>query len=506
MSKGKNSIKKSKSTKQNRLGSSILQHYQLIITLMFVYISTYYTVISNDFFLKWAEEFSLFVPTTYYFTQCMNLAGGFLTYAGTFLTQFFYYPAIGSFIFIAILFFIQYLSVIAFRIPTNYYPISFIPSLMLLLSITQLGYIWLILKSPGYLFSNSLGVAVFLLLFITYRSLSNLTLRIVVLLLILVGGYPLFGFYALLTGLICLLYEFILYLKDRNSSRTIPVITGLALIVSVPQLCYYFVYYNMQFIDIYLAGLPHFEFNSNEIPLWLPFIVLLVSFFWFSSFLLPKQDKITKHTKTTFASTIAFISAIILIYVMSYKDDNFTAGVKIYNAFEKNNWEEVIGLAQDLREKPTDNIVKSYCIATLLAGHEVENNPVLNHDNTVKPNCVDNTVSLDVILGGMSFYYNSGEINKCYRVCMENTVEYGMRVSSLKYMVKCALVNEEYDLARKYNSILLSSMFHKEWARKYQYFIDNPTLTKNSYEMNLLRSLVADKGQKQKPEFQQFDL
>lgn len=503
MSKRKNSIKTGKSTKQIKLGSSISQHFQLIFILLFVGLSTYYTAISNEFFLKWAEEFSLFISTTYYFTQCMNSAGGFLTYAGTFLTQFFYYPVIGSFIFIAILFVIQYLSVIAFRIPKNYYPISFIPSLMLLLSITQLGYIWLILKSPGYLFSNSIGVAVFLLLFIAYRSLSNLNLRIAALLLILVGGYPLFGFYALFTGLICILYEFILYTEDRKLSRIIPIATALGLILSVPQLYFYFVYWDMQLVDIYIAGLPHFEFNSNELPLWFPFMVLFVLFCYL---LFPKQDKVKSQNKTIFASSVAFLSAIVFVSVMSYKDDNFTAGVRIYNAFENNNWKKVIAIAQDLREKPTDNIVKNYCIASLLAGHEVGNDPILNHDNTVKPNCVNNTASLDVLLGGMQFYYNSGEINRCYRLCMENTVKYGMRVSSLKYMVKCAIVNEEYDLARKYNSILLSSIFHKDWAIKYQYFIDNHEVTKYSYEMGLLRSIVTDKGQKQKPEFEQFDL
>lgn len=147
----KNSIKKEKSTTKIKLGSFVLRHPQLIFIVAFIGISLYLTAIRNDFFLKWAEEFSIFIPTTYYFTQCMNFAGGLLTYAGTFLTQFFYYPTLGSLIFIAILFLIQYLSVIAFRIPKNCYQVSFIPSLMLLLSITQLGYILLTFKSPGYL-------------------------------------------------------------------------------------------------------------------------------------------------------------------------------------------------------------------------------------------------------------------------------------------------------------------------------------------------------------------
>jgi len=486
----KNSIKKEKSTTKIKLGSFVLRHPQLIFIVAFIGISLYLTAIRNDFFLKWAEEFSIFIPTTYYFTQCMNFAGGLLTYAGTFLTQFFYYPTLGSLIFIAILFLIQYLSVIAFRIPKNCYQVSFIPSLMLLLSITQLGYILLTFKSPGYFFSNSLGIVAFLLLFIAYRSISNLILRIVVLILILVGTYPLFGFYALFTGLVCMLYEFGLYLKDRKLSRIAPITIGLVLIASVPQLYYYFVYYDMQFFQMYIAGLPRFEFNSNEFTLWLTFV--FISFLLFCGFLFPKQDKVKIHKRTALASTTAFISAVIFVYAMSYNDENFNAGVKIYNAIERNNWEKVITIVQDLHENPTTkNVVLSYRLATFMTQHVAENDAFLNHDNTIKPNCVCATMPVKIQLGGISFYYNSGEINKCYHWCMENMVEYGPRVSYLKYMVKCAIVNEEYDLARKYNSILLSSMFHKEWALRYQNFIDNPALTKNKNEISALRSLSA---------------
>jgi len=493
MSTSKNSIKTGKSTPLIKFERSILLHSRQIIILAFLGVSLYLTAISNDFFLKWAEDFSLFIPTTYYFAQCMNFAGGFLTYVGTFLTQFFYHPVLGSLIFTAILFLIQYLSVIAFRIPKNFYSVSFIPGLMLLLSITQLGYIWPILKSPGYFFSNSLGIVAFLLLFITYRRISNLYLRIVVLILILVGGYPLFGFYALFTGLICVLYEFILYLKDRKLNRIIPVITGLVLIFSVPQLYYYFVYYNLPFFRIYIAGLPRFDFSLKELSLWLPFIVLFVSFLLFFFFFFSKQDKVKIHIKPFLASSAAFISAIIFILVMSYKDENFTAGAKIYNAIERNDWEKVITIAQDLQEKPTKNIVLSYRLARLLTMHAAGNDSNLTRDQTVKPNCVRETMLIKIQMGGLSFYYNSGDINRCYHWSMENMVEHGMQVSYLKYMVKCAIVNEEYDLARKYNSILLSTMFHKEWARRYQNFIDNPPLTKKSSEITAFRSILEIK-------------
>lgn len=477
------------SSTQNQFVSSLLKYSQQITILFFLAVSIYLTAVSNDFLLKYIEEFSLFSPTINYFNNCMNFAGGLLTYVGTFLTQFLFSPILGSFIFIAILFLVQYLSVIAFRIPKHYYPLSFIPGLMLLLSVTQLGYIWLTLKSPGYFFSNSLGVITFLSFFILYRSFSNLILRIGTLIITLTIGYSLFGFYALFAGLICLLYEFISYLKDRKHSRLIPVSIGLALIILVPQICYYYIYYEMQFIDIYIAGLPHFEFNLTELVLWIPFLILFASFLMFLYFLFSKPDDGAVRKRPFIVSSSVFVSAIVFISCMSYSDINFTAGVKMYNAIERNDWEKVIAIAQNLHGKPTKNIVLSYRMATLLTFHAASNDKELTRENTIAPNCIRESMPLKVQLGGISFYYNSGEINKCYRLCMENAVEFGMRVAYLKYMVKCSIVNEEYELARKYNALLLSSMFHKQWALRYQELIDHPEMTKNDSEIKIIRSM-----------------
>lgn len=500
MSTSKKSIVLEKSITQIKSISSAIQQSQLIFSLLFIGISLYFTAISNDAYLKWAEEFSVFIPTTYYFGDCMNFAGGLLAYAGTFLTQFFYFPLLGSLIFIAILLLIQYLTVIAFRIPKNYYPLSFIPSLMLLLTITQLGYVWMLLKSPGYFFSNSLGIVAFLFLFIAYRNLSNLLLRIAAFIIIVTGGYPLFGFYALFAGLICFIYEFILYVKDRKHSRLLPLLIGLTLIVFVPRLYYYFVYYHTQLCNIYIAGLPDFKHDLSELVLWLPFIILFISFPLLSYFLFPKQNEARVQKKTFFASSAAFLSAIIFLCVMSYSDANFTAGVRIYNAIERNDWNKVIEIARGLHGKPTKNIVLCYRMATLLTLQPTQNDSLLSRDNTIKLNCIRSTMPLKIQLGGISFYYNTGEINKCYRWCMENTVEFGMRVTYLKYMVKCAIVNEEYELARKYNAILLNSLFHKQWARRYQDLIENPQLTKKDGEMNLIRSMLEANEQ----EFEQL--
>ena len=46
----------------------------------------------------------------------------------------------------------------------------------------------------------------------------------------------------------------------------------------------------------------------------------------------------------------------------------------------------------------------------------------------------------------------------------------------LKLLVKCALLNGEYALARKYNDQIGQTLFHKDWAERYGRMIDQPEL------------------------------
>ena len=78
--------------------------------------------------------------------------------------------------------------------------------------------------------------------------------------------------------------------------------------------------------------------------------------------------------------------------------------------------------------------------------------------------------------------YYIGHTNLSYRWAMEHTVKFGPRAFFIKYMTKCALVNGEIKLAEKYNDMLRSTLFHHEWAERYQPFIDNPSLMKDDPE------------------------
>lgn len=86
-------------------------------------------------------------------------------------------------------------------------------------------------------------------------------------------------------------------------------------------------------------------------------------------------------------------------------------------------------------------------------------------------------------------YYN-GEFIRSFRWGMEHCVQYGKRVFFLKYMVKSALLNGDVKVARKYNDLLLGTLFHRKWAEKIKPYIDDPSLVPSNIEFKSILEIA----------------
>jgi len=159
----------------------------------------------------------------------------------------------------------------------------------------------------------------------------------------------------------------------------------------------------------------------------------------------------------------------------------------------------VLTIAVNMKDAPTHDVVLNNNLSIFKLGH-VAGKGIMNVNDVVPTPSVRPGMAM-LMMSGRSLFYNYGKINESYRWCMEGTVEFGLRVTYLKYMVKCSLINEEYALAQKYNTILSNTLFHKEWAKKYQQYIDNHTLICQNKEMNDIRALMK-KGEEIKTDFQ----
>jgi hypothetical protein len=464
-----------------------------IYAALFTAAAYYFTAYYNWYFLKWADEISLFLPSRLFFLQHLQTAGGLLSYTGTFLTQFFHYPLLGSALFIGLLLFVQWLTNKAFRLPKRYFPLSFIPSILLLLSVTELGYELISVKLPGYLFVGSLGIAVCLACFYGYGKIKNKWLRMLFCLLLTIPAYPLFGFYALFTIWLCVIHEFLSFVKDKNKWCLIIAAWGMLLMGLIPCLLYASVYSRIQLNGIYFPALPKWHLLKEEMYLRLPFIGLFFSLMVFPVFSSCKKDTDKMNPATIFVAPVIFVISLIFLYFHSFRDDNFRTELSMYQAVAANDWQKVVALGKKREQlsstPPTRLIVLYYHLALYKLGRAGDQLFSISH-HTIPPASIYPDLAL-MHQGGNPLYFHYGKINFCYRWCMENLVEYGMNVQQLKYMVKCSLMNGELALAQKYNQVLQQTFFFKSWAKKYQRYIDNHSSFKGEPELKSIIPLLG---------------
>lgn len=449
-----------------KLSLSITVNY--IILLL---VSLYLTIITNSYYFKWVEEMSFFSMTKDFFYDNINTSGGLLSYLGLFFTQFYYYPFLGSIIFILLLSIIPLLLKKAFpNICGSINSLMFVPTYMLLLSNIILGYELIVLKSSGYMFTNTIGIIISLLLYIVYRQAKGIYSRLS-LFIVTVILFKCIGFYAYFTCVLYILNE----LVDRKSKYT--VISAEIVII----LLHYFITdtlsYSHNRFHYLLSVVSGFEFKHDYIYLWVPFIVMFSSII--ISQLLDSKIKLLERMKyKTAYSIIILLLTVSYTYVYNYNDENFRATIKINNAIEDNNWRKVNVINYNLKGSPTYGMVISNNLSFMKNG---KNNK--DTRQTIKSNTLQREELIVFHMNGIIMNYHIGKVNDSYRWCMEYMVEYGMRNFYLKYMAKCALLNEEYTLAEKYLNLLSGNFFYKEWTDRYRKYIDNPDLIKQDKEM-----------------------
>lgn len=427
---------------------------------------------------KWVEGLSLFVPDAAFFQSFLKIPGGMLAYAGSFLTQFLYYPAAGCLLFIALLSAVQQLTARVFRIPSGWYPCSFLPSFLLLTAVVNVGYTWATLKAPGHFFVPALGCCFFLLVYGGYRRIENPYIRLLTVLFV-VASYPFFGFYALFGAGLCLVYE---GSEGTGKIRFLLLAIGIAAIWVVPKLYYYGLDGTEQEISrIYVAGLPPFFIRRTELMLWMPFLLL---FGWYAVFALvtetfQKDRKKFRVWERRF-SLAAFFAALLFTISQAYENDNFKAGVRSNLAIEEGDWAKAAEAVAQVKQNPTRDVAINRQLACLYLGKPqspAELPPLPAAYKDARPG-----ILTFMQLSGLQMNYYGGQTNICYRWAVELSVEFGWQVSRLKLLVKCALLNGERELAQKYNRRLKQTLFHKAWAEKYQQYTDHPEQMKHDRE------------------------
>lgn len=468
---GKKDISRQKPTRHN-----VIKSMGWIYGVIFTCIAAYLMPIKNGYYLQWVESMNFYDGSSFEFNHLMAYPGGLLQYAGSFLTQLLFYPWVGSIVLILLWGVMIILCISMFRLKGFAVGTAFIIPICLLNSLLGLDEYLLVLYSKGLAYSPTLGfLFVTLAAWIVAHSPQPIKLVLSCLLPLL---YPWLGFYALMGCLLC-----ILMVKITRKS-VIAIALGVIVSISVPQI--YYLFRHGTWTDngnLYLKGLPDFIVGATDMMLWLPYIIIVLAMVFLCVGF--RCDILYKRI-TTVMMSILLLSVTGWCFSLGSKPESLRAMIMMQQSMDENNWDRVVRLASNLREAPSPDVLTIAKLASQKTGKGVRIQDAKIPSGRNHPRLQSSVVSTALISVPVSYYI--GESNLSYRWAMEHSIKYGKNVFLLKYMVRCSLLNGDFQLAQKYNSMLQRTLFHKSWASRYQQFIDNPALMQEDEEYKKMPS------------------
>ena len=438
----------------------------------------------SDFLFR-VQELNLFLYTPLFFQQQMVVSGGFLTWLGTYFTQYFYHPWIGVALLSLWWLLLVWLVRRTFHIPAYASTVLLVPVVLLLITDVDLGYWIFYLKLRGHFFVATIGTAAAVGLVWLYRVIpSRWQLRNLYMIASTAVAYPLLGYYGLMaTGLMALIaWRLSAGTRSGVLGKVVSNLVALAAIVFIPLFCYRFLYCQTPEAGIYSTALPVYCFLGEFPVYYLPFVLLTVSLAMMALAYGAWPAALRRRWYAVVANTLAVVVLVAGTWLGWYKDKNFRRELIMTHEVENLNWDAVLQTYRTLDddEEPTRMMWMLKNLALFRLGTAGDN---MYHYKNGGAMC---NAPFQVRLtqtGGKLIYYHYGKLNFCYRWCLEDGVEFGWRVDYLKYMLKCAILNGEMKVAKKYVDILKYTKYYKEFAEHYEPYLSNRSLIKRDPEM-----------------------
>ena len=440
----------------------------------------------SDFLWKLQDQ-NLFLNTKLFFNEQMVVPGGLLSWMGTYLTQYFYYPWLGTVLLCLCWLLMMWFTKRAFKLSNQWSALTLVPVALLLLTIVDMGYWVYILKLPGHVFVGTLGTTAVAGLLWAFRALPHrFGLRLIFIVITAILGYPFLGIYGLGTTL--LMGLFIWNLEQPLWQKITGSVLALAGAAIVPQLCYHLVYYQTNLANIYYAALPLFFVTEEYHAYYLPYYGLALFFV-----LMVTGEGLCKHiTLGKFQKWIVLGTQVLLVAGLAwgvshfwYKDENFHHELKMQRCIEQNDWQGVVAEGALQQDEPTRAIVMMRNLALSRLGRQA--NEMYLYKNGSKRYEAPFDMRLMLCVGPL-MYYQYGMLNYCNRLSTEMGVEFGWRVSNLKLLAKCTILNKEDSEARKYLNLLKHTTFYADWAEKAREMEELKTVAHMMHYPNMLTS------------------
>ena len=463
----------------------------LSYVIFFVALAWYFLYMKNADTMYFLQDRGWWNSTSLFFKDCMSAPGGLLAWTGSFLTQFFYYPALGCLLLILLWLLTFGLAKFSFKVPNEWSFLLFIPIVALLCSIIQLGYWVYILIDVDYVFYHSLGLFAALLLSLPFwRYLlvkEEIRGRVALLWIPLVAAlfyYPL-GIYALLAAVLATIQAAFSLSKGKSnyfSAFFLPVFL-LALTLGLVPLLETSGTTLMRPDQPWTYGFHKFELDTlRDYSLEIPFYVAILAPVFFPFIRLIKVKKLWQSQGIMFLVSLAML---LCLSKRDFKDYNFHAELRMQRAVEECRWNDVLREAALAKGPVTREMIMFRDIALINRGELCTKRYIYNNES-ILPATVSDSIHIRIADQAADLiYYNYGETIFGIRRAMERCMHYGYSYYTMRMLAQCALVNGEKDNVKKYLRILSRTTFQKKWAMEMKRFVDDENLfrTDNRFRM-----------------------
>ncbi len=464
--------------------------YPAVLCLIALVAAFVLIVVREGDYLQRVQELNLFLYTPLYFQQQITAAGGLLVWLGTYFTQYFYHPWLGALLLCVWCCLLAWLSWRAFRPGTRWAPVLVALVALVLLTDFDLGYWIYFLKLRGHFFITVIGTSLAVALTWAYRSLpSRWQLRPLFIVIATLLCYPLAGFYALLAAALMVIISW--RLTDmRLTDRAIATAAAVVAVAFVPLMYYRYVFSQTAKELIWWQALPNFAvgsetYNDYYWPYGLLFALLaLLALTYGRGSGLPTAKK---PLRLCLAAHVVAVAAIVVgLWHFWYKDKNFYIELQMNAAIEEQDWQRVLELSLQ-----TDDASRQIVIMRYLAFFKLgqAGNQMYSLRDGDRPAASPLHVPL-VESAGKPLYFYYGLPNYCHRWCVEDGVEQGFRTEHIKYMLRCAVVNGEWQAAQRYIDLLSKTRYHGDWARHYEPLLGDSAALARDPEMGPILHLT----------------
>lgn len=460
---------------------------RILFLLFFVAISIALLIGELRPFVLETATLTPFLTTQSFCLDTIAKVCGLVFYVASFFQSCFACPWLGTCLFSLLLVCLYCVVRWALRVKQNMEGLCWLPSIALLLNYTQTGYMIYLLKSTAIAFTPVVGMMFAMLLVGLWARIQKQWERILWIFLVSSLGFWAMGFWALLASVIVALMECQQFGLDKTNWKRLMLILGILVFAFLmPRILYSFGFFMVNEDALYSIGLPDYLWNESERRMFYP---LIFSCVWICGLALIRLVRFPKWVG--WCSFLVMGAALFGVWKFSFKDESFLTILKMKQAAQMENYEEILSLSRSLEHEPTRTEVMFTRLALFKTDQMGEG--LFRYRDGDAEYVSPRPFQYMRAVAARTLYYLYGKVNFAYRWSMEDMVEYGHRPDYLMCMAKCSLLNGESRLATKYLDELSNTLWYRGFAEKYKTYVKQPKLVRQVKEMGKIFPLLQYK-------------